>query len=97
MSYTEKAGLSIDSALYDFIVTEALPGTGVDAERYFAAYKNAINQLSGNGLGISIKLSALHPRYSVAQQDRCIPALTEKLKELCRLAVSKNIPLTVDA
>ncbi len=71
--------------------------TAEDAERYFHSYKNAINHLSGNGLGISIKLSALHPRYSVAQKDRSVPALTDKLKELCRMAAAKNLPLTVDA
>ncbi len=71
--------------------------THEDAERYFASYKNAIAQITGEGLGISVKLSALHPRYSVAQQDLCVPALLEKLKELCVMAAAKNMPLTVDA
>lgn len=102
-------GQTIDSALssakklqakgYEFSFDMLGEGarTADDAERYFQSYKNAIERLSGNGLGISIKLSALHPRYSVAQKDRSVPALTEKLKELCRMAMAKNLPLTVDA
>lgn len=68
-----------------------------DAERYFDAYKSAIEAMQGDGVGISVKLSALHPRYSVFQQDTCVPDLIEKLTALCTLAAAKNIPLTVDA
>ena len=46
MPFTEKAGLSIDSALYDFLVDEALPGTGVDAERYFADFSAIVHDLA---------------------------------------------------
>lgn len=71
--------------------------TDDDAARYFAAYQNAIEDMKGDGVGISVKLSALHPRYSFAQKNKCVPELMEKLTALCTLAAAKNIPLTVDA
>src|SRR5690606_17058751 len=46
---------------------------------------------------ISVKLSALHPRYSFAQEDQCVPSLTRKLQALCQKAMHYNICLTVDA
>ena len=46
MTYTEKAGLSIDRALYDFIVEEALPGTGVDADRFFSEFSAIVHDLA---------------------------------------------------
>ena len=75
--------------------------TAEDAERYFESYADAITAIGKNKLpkpaGISVKLSALHPRYEVSQQETCIPALAEKLRHLCGLAADKNIALTVDA
>jgi len=47
--------------------------------------------------GISIKLSALHPRFEEAQGQYCIPALVESLAELASIAAQHNISLTVDA
>ena len=47
--------------------------------------------------GISIKLSALYPRYEFSQQDQAIPLLTTRLLALARLAKQYNIDLTVDA
>src|SRR5689334_13303669 len=71
-----------------------------DAERYYRAYEDAIRavgQVAAQGHSISVKLSALHPRYEVAQYDRCVPALIEKIEALATLAASLNIPLTIDA
>ncbi len=75
-----------------------------DADLYYKAYEDAIEAVGqsparGNGPhpGISVKLSALYPRYSASQETYCIPALTQKLSELCRKAASLNICLTVDA
>jgi RHH-type proline utilization regulon transcriptional repressor/proline dehydrogenase/delta 1-pyrroline-5-carboxylate dehydrogenase len=76
-----------------------------DADRYFAAYMQAIEAVgearSGGGSqdnhSISVKLSALHPRYEVSQWDRCIPALTERLEALATAAAGAEIGLTVDA
>jgi RHH-type proline utilization regulon transcriptional repressor/proline dehydrogenase/delta 1-pyrroline-5-carboxylate dehydrogenase len=71
-----------------------------DAERYFAAYEGAIRavgKVAERGHSISVKLSALHPRYEVAQYDRCVPALTEMVEALATLAKSSNIAFTIDA
>ncbi|MBS0505051.1 MAG: bifunctional proline dehydrogenase/L-glutamate gamma-semialdehyde dehydrogenase PutA [Proteobacteria bacterium] len=71
-----------------------------DGQRYFDAYANAIDAVGSDpaaGHSISVKLSALHPRYEVAQWDRCVPALTEMLETLCIQAADKGIALTVDA
>ncbi|MGH1374856.1 MAG: bifunctional proline dehydrogenase/L-glutamate gamma-semialdehyde dehydrogenase PutA [Alphaproteobacteria bacterium] len=74
------------------------------AERYFDVYMQALHVLiekndpHDNGkAGLSVKLSALHPRYCYAQKDRCVPAIYEKLKALCILAASGDVLLTVDA
>ena len=76
--------------------------TAEDAERYFQAYVKALKSVgqhthSGMKSGISVKLSALHPRYSVAQADKCLPVMTERLRELAILAALHDIPMTVDA
>ncbi|RIA37649.1 L-proline dehydrogenase /delta-1-pyrroline-5-carboxylate dehydrogenase [Hephaestia caeni] len=74
--------------------------TQADAARYFAAYTKAIDavgRVAGAGHSISVKLSALHPRYEVAQYDRCVPALTEMLEALAVQAAGRGIALTVDA
>jgi RHH-type proline utilization regulon transcriptional repressor/proline dehydrogenase/delta 1-pyrroline-5-carboxylate dehydrogenase len=71
-----------------------------DGRRYFDAYANAIDAVGSDpaaGHSISVKLSALHPRYEVPQWERCVPALTEMLEALCTQAASKGIALTVDA
>jgi RHH-type transcriptional regulator, proline utilization regulon repressor / proline dehydrogenase / delta 1-pyrroline-5-carboxylate dehydrogenase len=71
-----------------------------DAERYFAAYEDAIRAVgaaAGAGHSISVKLSALHPRYEVAQYERCVPALIERVEALAVLAAKLGIPFTVDA
>jgi RHH-type proline utilization regulon transcriptional repressor/proline dehydrogenase/delta 1-pyrroline-5-carboxylate dehydrogenase len=56
-----------------------------DAERYFASYEEAIRavgKVAERGHSISVKLSALHPRYEVAQYDRCVPSLIEQVEAL---------------
>ena len=71
-----------------------------DAARYFNAYTGAIDAVGKDpaaGHSISVKLSALHPRYEVTQYDRCVPALTEMLEALAVQAAGKGIALTVDA
>jgi RHH-type proline utilization regulon transcriptional repressor/proline dehydrogenase/delta 1-pyrroline-5-carboxylate dehydrogenase len=71
-----------------------------DAERYFQSYADAINavgKVAEQGHSISVKLSALHPRYEVAQYDRAVSSLTEQLEALATLAARNGIALTVDA
>ncbi|WP_232473771.1 bifunctional proline dehydrogenase/L-glutamate gamma-semialdehyde dehydrogenase PutA [Sphingomonas sp. MA1305] len=71
-----------------------------DADRYFRAYVGAIDAVGSDpaaGHSVSVKLSALHPRYEVARWDECVPALTAMLEALAVQAAAKNIALTVDA
>jgi RHH-type proline utilization regulon transcriptional repressor/proline dehydrogenase/delta 1-pyrroline-5-carboxylate dehydrogenase len=79
--------------------------TAEDAEKYFQSYEAAIAAIGKasadldpiNGPGISIKLSALHPRYEVAQRERVITELVPRLLQLAKQAKALNIGLTVDA
>ncbi|MEP7043157.1 MAG: bifunctional proline dehydrogenase/L-glutamate gamma-semialdehyde dehydrogenase PutA [Dokdonella sp.] len=88
---------------YDMLGEAAL--TQPDAERYHRAYKNAIAALGKRGPfrsvldapSISVKLSALHPRYEVAKRARAHAELTPKLLELAQLAMQNGIGMTVDA
>jgi RHH-type proline utilization regulon transcriptional repressor/proline dehydrogenase/delta 1-pyrroline-5-carboxylate dehydrogenase len=88
---------------YDMLGEAAL--TSRDAAAYFAAYEHAIHAIgraaAGKGVtrgpGISIKLSALHPRYSRAQIDRVRTELYPRLLQLARLAHRHDIGLNIDA
>ena len=79
--------------------------TRADADRYFEAYAAAIAAVGAtvagrsvhDAPGISVKLSALHPRYQYAQRGRVIAELGERLIELGRAAAEAGIGLTVDA
>ncbi|MBD3586053.1 bifunctional proline dehydrogenase/L-glutamate gamma-semialdehyde dehydrogenase PutA [Salinimonas sp. HHU 13199] len=76
-----------------------------DAERFYDAYEKAIKVIgkAGDGRGpkkspgISVKLSALHPRFEPLQRERIMEEIPPKLKALCLLAKDYNIKLTVDA
>ena len=79
--------------------------TADDAARYLKAYENAINAIGRaaagrgpiGGPGISIKLSALHPRYRRSQRDRVMAELLPRVQQLARLAKSHDIGLNIDA
>ena len=79
--------------------------TMADADRYFDAYAAAIRTIgeaaAGRGPieapGISVKLSALHPRYEFAQRDRVMAELVPRLGELAALARDADIGFCVDA
>ncbi|MBN8939697.1 MAG: trifunctional transcriptional regulator/proline dehydrogenase/L-glutamate gamma-semialdehyde dehydrogenase [Rhizobiales bacterium] len=88
---------------YDMLGEAAM--TAGDAERYFADYTQAIHAIGKaagargiyEGPGISIKLSALHPRYSRAQRDRVMSELLARVKTLAVLARRYDIGLNIDA
>lgn len=74
------------------------------AQRYFESYQNAIKMIGAYGKertgrkpGISVKLSALYPRYTYSQKERCVPEMLEQLTALARLAAQYDLPMTVDA
>ncbi len=80
--------------------------TAADAERYFLAYQNAIKKIAEyakseqsvfEAPGISVKLSALHPRYEWAHQARVMQEMLPKLVTLAQLARDGGIGLTFDA
>ena len=79
--------------------------TMADAERYFESYRRAIAAIGaaakGRGPigspGISVKLSALHPRYEFAKRARALAELAPRLKALALDAKAVDIGLTVDA
>ena len=90
---------------YDMLGEAAL--TADDAGRYWDAYAHAIDAIgavaSGSGArlaerpGISVKLSALHPRFTVHQAQRVQAELLPRIQELCRLARRADIGLNIDA
>ncbi|MFZ0238464.1 MAG: bifunctional proline dehydrogenase/L-glutamate gamma-semialdehyde dehydrogenase PutA, partial [Xanthobacteraceae bacterium] len=76
--------------------------TRADAENYFEAYVGAIAAIAANEKprsrpGISVKLSALHPRYEAISRERVLKELTPRLVELARLAKNRDLQFTVDA
>ncbi|WP_034915582.1 trifunctional transcriptional regulator/proline dehydrogenase/L-glutamate gamma-semialdehyde dehydrogenase [Erwinia sp. 9145] len=88
---------------YDMLGEAAL--TDRDAKAYLLSYQQAIHAIgkasNGRGIyegpGISIKLSALHPRYSRAQYERVMEELYPTLKSLTLLARSYDIGINIDA
>ncbi|HEX7113680.1 MAG TPA: bifunctional proline dehydrogenase/L-glutamate gamma-semialdehyde dehydrogenase PutA [Steroidobacter sp.] len=88
---------------FDMLGEAAL--TKEDADRYLAAYHEAIAAVSRAGEGlpieaapsISVKLSALFPRYEFTQRERVLAELTPRLHELAVAARDRGIALTVDA
>jgi len=91
--------------LYSFDMLGEGARTADDARRYFEAYANAVDAIgkcAGNAAlpnrpGISVKLSALHPRYEPLSRARVLKELTPRLLDLARRAKSHELNLTVDA
>ena len=87
---------------FDMLGESAL--TEDDAQRYYQAYFQAIETLAKTAThdlfanpGISIKLSALYPRYEALQHRDAIDSLSEKLLALAKRAREANISVTIDA
>jgi RHH-type proline utilization regulon transcriptional repressor/proline dehydrogenase/delta 1-pyrroline-5-carboxylate dehydrogenase len=76
-----------------------------DAAKYFDAYSGAIAAIGASHSsaasparpGISVKLSALHPRYEAISRERVLKELVPRLIELARLAKAHELAFTVDA
>jgi RHH-type proline utilization regulon transcriptional repressor/proline dehydrogenase/delta 1-pyrroline-5-carboxylate dehydrogenase len=95
--------------LYSFDMLGEGARTSADAERYFFSYAGAIDAIGksatksvGNAAlsqrpGISVKLSALHPRYEPLSRQRVLKELVPKLLELARRAKNHQLNFTVDA
>jgi RHH-type transcriptional regulator, proline utilization regulon repressor / proline dehydrogenase / delta 1-pyrroline-5-carboxylate dehydrogenase len=88
---------------YDMLGEAAL--TARDAAKFFDAYAASIAKLAGacsssdirENPGISIKLSALHPRYEVGQKSRVLGELTERVLTLSKMAAQAGMGLNIDA
>ncbi|PJE80185.1 Bifunctional protein PutA [invertebrate metagenome] len=88
---------------FDMLGEAAL--TQSDAHHYFTAYQQAISEIGscpwrdteGKRPTVSIKLSALHPRYEPSQSCRIMTELFETLQELALLARKQDVGLTIDA
>ena len=88
---------------FDMLGEAAL--TAADAARYLDAYRMAIDAIGSSGdfgdvfsaPSISVKLSALHPRYEHAKRERVLAELVPRVLELARLAKSHGIGFTIDA
>ncbi|HEY6919045.1 MAG TPA: proline dehydrogenase family protein, partial [Tabrizicola sp.] len=79
--------------------------TEADARRYHLSYSRAITAIAraakGNDIrtnpGISVKLSALHPRYEVAKRDRVMEELVPRVRALATLAKAAGLGFNIDA
>lgn len=101
--------LSEKGYCFSFDMLGEMAKTQEQADFYFAAYQNAINTLqkpsvreapsceATQSFSISIKLSALHPRYEFAKQETVVPFLIARLKILVLQAKNANVQVTIDA
>ncbi len=87
---------------FDMLGEEAI--TAKDATRYFQSYYDAISSIAQKTLhaglsapGISIKLSALNPRFEFSQRQRVLNELSDRLTQLATHAHQHHVPLTIDA
>ena len=88
---------------FDMLGEAAL--TARDAARYFEAYRRAIDAIGATGPfpdvfaapSISVKLSALHPRYEHAKRARVMAELAPRVLQLAQLARARGIGFTIDA
>lgn len=82
---------------FDMLGEAAL--TQADSEKFFEAYVHAIKTVGARSErgAISVKLSALHPRYTLSQRQRVMEELPPRLLELARLAGDHQLMMTIDA
>ncbi len=96
--------------LFSFDMLGEAAVTYEDAEGYFERYRESISEIADRyppseedfslpveRPGISIKLSALHPRLEITQRRRVLKEIIPKVKQLCLLAMDANIGVTLDA
>lgn len=89
------------NTLYSFDMLGEAALTEKDAKRYFENYKQAILSLATSALkessSISVKLSALHPRYEFLKRSTVLNDLYERIYTLACLCAEHDIELTIDA
>tara|TARA_A100000164_G_scaffold326068_1_gene311521 strand:+ start:19 stop:3054 length:3036 start_codon:yes stop_codon:yes gene_type:complete len=93
----------LDKEVFSFDMLGEAARTIEQAENYFNSYKNAIdevskiNKLKNLSNGISIKISALHPRYEMRKVNEVDSELVPRLLDLIKYAYSKDVDVTIDA
>ena len=106
MKEAASARKKLDQLRFSFDMLGEGARTDADALRYLASYENAIAAIArtadpkrspAHNDGISIKLSALHPRYEDVQHERVMEELVPRVWTLCRAAAAANLNLTIDA
>jgi len=103
----QRAKRDADSRLFSFDMLGEGARTAADAERYQSLYRQVIGEVGkaikdegddiANRSSVSIKLSALHPRYEAVKKHRVMSELLPRVKELALLAKEYNMQLTIDA
>lgn len=99
------AAVEAEGYRYSYDMLGEAARTDEDAKRYLASYHHAIDKIGAyakgrspiEGPGISIKLSALHPRYEFANKKVLLDVLVPRVRELVLKAKEFDIALTVDA
>ena len=99
------AGMEKKGYTYSYDMLGEAARTEADAKRYHLAYSRAISAIATacnqgdirKNPGISVKLSALHPRYEVAQEEAVMNDLLPRLRSLALLAKSAGMGLNIDA
>jgi RHH-type proline utilization regulon transcriptional repressor/proline dehydrogenase/delta 1-pyrroline-5-carboxylate dehydrogenase len=98
-------GMQAKGFTYSYDMLGEAARTDADARGYHLAYSRAISAIADHcthdgvaeNPGISVKLSALHPRYEVAQQDRVMVELVPRVRALALLAKSAGMGFNIDA
>ena len=99
------AGMEKNGYTYSYDMLGEAARTDADATRYHLSYSRAITAIANacnnkdirDNPGISVKLSALHPRYEVAQRAAVMDILVPRLRSLALLAKSAKMGLNIDA
>ena len=102
---TRAARMEAKAYTYSYDMLGEAARTETDARRYHLSYSRAISAIAEaakskdirENPGISVKLSALHPRYEEAQQDTVMNEVVPRLRTLAQLARSAGIGLNIDA
>lgn len=102
---TRASGMEEKGYTYSYDMLGEAARTADDAKKYFMAYSTAISNLSigctspdiRNNPGISVKLSALHPRYEYTQKTRVMNELVSRLSSLVFQAKNANMGFNIDA
>ncbi len=93
----------LEKEVFSFDMLGEAARTPQQADDYFESYKSAIDEVgkinTARNLsnGVSIKISALHPRYEMRKINQIESELLPKLKELVNYAQSKDVEITIDA